>query len=84
MCWAIKQAFRVQTQKNIKVFDENGDEASKRLDELCHQHEWDHTMHPIFIPDTEEEEDQEDPFERNVRAFVSYYMIDEAHYVEAG
>jgi hypothetical protein len=35
MCWAIRQSFKVQTQKNIKVFDENGDEFSKKLDELC-------------------------------------------------
>lgn len=35
MGWAIRQAFRVQTGKSLKVFDEQGDEFSNKLDELC-------------------------------------------------
>ncbi len=44
----------------IKVYDENGDEFSNKMDQLAHQNEWDQNMHPMFIPDeVEEEENQE-------------------------
>jgi hypothetical protein len=51
----------------IKVFDENGDEFSKRLDELSHQHEWTQNMHSIFIPEEAEGDDtMAENFDKNV------------------
>jgi len=76
MCWAVRQAFRVQSQKQIKVFDENGDEFSKRLDEMCLQYEWDENMHPILVPDFDADSNDEmaGNFERNVSPFFSPYQ----------
>ena len=39
--WAIRQAYQVHTSKKIKVYDENGDEFSNKMDQLAHQNEWD-------------------------------------------
>lgn len=81
MCWAVRQAFRVQSQKQIKVFDENGDEFSKRLDEMCLQYEWDQSMHPILVPDLDGDSGDEiaGNFERNVRLFLSYWIAQRNH-----
>lgn len=46
----------MHTSKKIKVYDENGDEFSNKMDQLAHQNEWDQNMHPMFIPDDEEED----------------------------
>ena len=51
--WAISQAHMVHTSRRIKVYDENGDEFSSKMDQLAHQYEWDQTMHPMFIVDEE-------------------------------
>ncbi len=74
LCWVLRQAYTLQTSKKaIKVFDENGDEFSARLDTLCHQNGWDQNVHPILITEDEKEEDGGagenefgDQFEKNV------------------
>jgi len=83
MCWVLRQAFNLQTSKSIKVFDENGDEFSHRLDQLCHQIGWDQNAHPILISQ-DEDEGNEDPtkddymkdnFEKNVILIVSLPVV---------
>jgi len=63
----------LQTSKAIKVFDENGDEFSNKLEQLCHQNGWEQNVHPILISQGEDEEGDDaskdefaDHFEKNV------------------
>ena len=85
MCWVLRQAFTLQTSKAIKVFDENGDEFSNRLDQLCHQNGWDQNAHPILITQDEDEGCEDlnkddfmtDHFEKNVilRYFINFHVV---------
>lgn len=67
----------MQTSKAIKVFDENGDEFSKKLEQLCHQNGWEQSVHLILISQGENEEGDDaskdefaDQFEKNVRSIA--------------
>eukprot|EP00347_Sterkiella_histriomuscorum_P015361 403357305 len=72
LCWFIQQAYKLQNQRNLRVFDENGDDISSDLEEMAVQNEWNQNKGEIFAAFTQDADEIQD-FEKNFRNTVARF-----------